>query len=56
MTTFTARPEVVPANSTKRRLAAFSDWHAQGCALHVFVMERSINKIAALQQVRFFYC
>jgi hypothetical protein len=29
---------------------AFSDWHAQGCALRVFVMRQSIGRVVAAQQ------
>jgi len=31
-----------PASWARRRLTAFPEWHAQGCALRVFVMRRSI--------------
>jgi hypothetical protein len=40
-----------PAKWAKRRLAAPPYGHAQGCALHMFVMRRSIGKFAAAQQI-----
>jgi hypothetical protein len=42
------------ADGAKRRCIAFSDLHAQGCALRVFVMRRSIGKFVAAQQAMVF--
>jgi hypothetical protein len=43
-----------PADGAKRRCIVFSDLHAQGCALCVFVMTGSIGNFAAAQQTMVF--